>query len=121
MPVKITRNHRSDYDRYSFDFGCCSAEHGWAQVDSDQDAAYYGVWAQPTELKMFSFAEGDLCLKEAETREEFVAEMRAFAAFEIEQGRQAPRIDPGLRPEIHDAFVALGLGDMLHESADASA
>lgn len=112
--MKTTRNHRSDYDRYSFDFGCCSYDQGWAQVDSHQDASYYGVWANPAELKVFSFVEGDLCLKEAESVEEFVAELKHFEAFEIEQGRKPPRIDPGLKPGSREAFEALGLSDMLH-------
>lgn len=31
-------------ERYDFDFGECSYANGWAQIDTRQDASYYGTW-----------------------------------------------------------------------------
>ena len=28
-----------------YEFGLCSYEKGWAQVDTAQDASYFGTWA----------------------------------------------------------------------------
>ena len=46
-------------DRYSFDFKLCTPKNGWAQVDTSQDASYFGTWANPFERKTVSYCEGD--------------------------------------------------------------
>ena len=46
-------------DRYIFDFKLCTTGKGWAQVDTEQDASYFGTWANPFELKVVSYTEGD--------------------------------------------------------------
>ena len=50
--MKITREFGPG-DRYVYDFGLCSYENGWAQVDTAQDASYFGTWANPTRLMIF--------------------------------------------------------------------
>ncbi len=40
--MKITREF-APADRYTYDFGLCSYENGWAQVDTAQDASYFGT------------------------------------------------------------------------------
>ena len=40
--MKITREFCPG-DRYTYDFGHCSYENGWAQVDTAQDASYFGT------------------------------------------------------------------------------
>ena len=45
--MKITREFCPG-DRYVYDFGLCTYEKGWAQVDTAQDASYFGTWANPT-------------------------------------------------------------------------
>ena len=52
--MKITREFAAA-DRYTYDFGLCSYENGWAQVDTAQDASYFGTWANPTRLMIFSY------------------------------------------------------------------
>ena len=73
--MKITREFCPG-DRYIYDFGLCTYEKGWAQVDTAQDASYFGTWANPTRLMIFSYCKGDTTLKEAASPEEFVAELR---------------------------------------------
>ena len=53
--MKITRE-LCPGDRYTYDFGLCSYENGWAQVDTAQDASYFGTWANPTRLMILSFS-----------------------------------------------------------------
>ena len=101
-------------DRYVYDFGLCSYEYGWAQVDMAQDASYFGTWANPTRFLIFSYCEGDTTLMEAVSNEEFAAELREIEAWNRAHGFGAARIDPGFDPAMKAAFIALGLEEMLH-------
>ena len=101
-------------DRYLYDSGLCSSENGWAQVDTAQDASYFGTWANPTRLMIFSYCEGDTTLKEAASPEEFAAELREIDAWNREHGYGSAWIDPGFDPAMKTAFVALGLEEILH-------
>ena len=67
--MKVTREFCPG-DRYTYDFGSCCYEKGWAQVDTAQDASYFGTWANPTRLMIFSYCEGDTTLREAGSPEE---------------------------------------------------
>ena len=111
--MKITREFAPG-DRYVYDFGLCSYEKGWAQVDTAQDAWYFGTWANPTRLMIFSYCEGDTTLKEAESPEEFAAELREINRRNRANGYGPARIDPGFDTAMKAAFEGLGLLDMLH-------
>ena len=69
--MKITRQFAPG-DRYRYDFGLCSYENGWAQIDTAQDASWFGIWASPTERTILNFAQGDvtrtICDNDAEIR-----------------------------------------------------
>ena len=47
-------------DRYLFDFNLDLGI--WEQLDTENDAGYFGVWINKTELRILSFVEGDLYL-----------------------------------------------------------
>jgi hypothetical protein len=111
--MNITREFASA-DRYLYDFGLCDYANGWAQVDTAQDASYFGTWANPTRLLIFNYCEGETTLKEAGSPEEFAAELRDIDAWNRTQGYGLARIDPGYDPATKAAFEALGLGDMQH-------
>jgi hypothetical protein len=111
--MKITREF-APADRYLYDFGLCSTANGWAQIDTAQDASYFGTWANPTRLLILNYCEGDTTLKEAGLPEEFAAELRQIDAWNWAQGYGPARIDPGFDPAMTAAFVALGLVEMLH-------
>jgi len=98
-----------DCDRYQFDFNLCSTKKGWAQVDTRQDAWYYGSWCNPEALQVVEFAEGDVNLTEFESAEEFVDYLKDMKTDLIIKG-----IDPGLNPELKEKFVRIGAGDLLH-------
>jgi len=101
-------------DRYLFDFKRCTPDKGFAQVDTGQDAWYFGTWANPTTLTVVCYCEGDVTVKTAETPEEFAAELRSIKEWNERQGHGFKGIDPLCRDEIEKAFRALGLGDLLH-------
>lgn len=111
--MKTTRDFAPG-DRYAYDFGLCSSANGFAQVDTSQDASYYGTWANPFRMVIFSYCEGDLCLQEAETPEEFVSELLGIKKWNEENGHRFMGIDPGFREDLKLKFVDLGLGDLLH-------
>ena len=111
--MKITREF-APADRYLYDFGPCSAAKGWAQVDTEQDAAYFGTWANPIELKVFTYCEGDTTLQECETIQEFIEALREIEEFEIKSERKPPRIDTRLCDAMKKVFMSMGLKGMLH-------
>ncbi len=111
--MKITREF-APADRYTYDFGLCSYENGGAQVDTAQDASYFGIWANPIRLMIFSYCEGDTTLKEAASPEELATELCEIDAWSRANGHGPARIDPGFDPAMKAAFVALGLADLLH-------
>ena len=96
-----------DGSRYDFDFGACRPEKGWAQCDTEQDASYYGCWAQPWTLEIIEYAEGDVTRDQYKTPQAFCDAIRAHAA---RDGWKA--IDPGLDPAARAQWEALGLGDL---------
>jgi len=101
-------------DRYRYDLGPCSIKNGFAQVDTDQDAWYFGTWANPEKLVIFCYCEGDTTFQQAESADEFVAEMRKIEQWNKEQGHRFIGVDPGFNEALAEGFRALGLGDMLH-------
>jgi len=112
--MKTERLFDGNTDRYAFDFNLCTAAKGYAQVDTSQDAWYFGTWANPLRLQIVNYCEGDLTVQEAENAAEFVAELRQVKAWNEAQGHKFHGIDPMCRPELEAAFRELGLGDLLH-------
>ena len=105
--MKITREFCSG-DCYIYDFGLCSYEKGWAQVDTAQDASYFGTWANPTRLMIFSYCEGDTTSEDAASPEEFATELREIDACNRGNGYDPASIDPGFDPAMKAAFEGLG-------------
>ena len=101
-------------DRYKYDFGACSTRHGFAQVDTGQDASYFGTWASARKLTVVCYCEGDVTIDRHETPAEFVEAIRGLKAWNDEGGHGFKGIDPMLSASIEDEFRKLGLGDLLH-------
>lgn len=115
--MKTERLHDTG-DRYQFDFGLCTIAKGWAQVDTSQDASYFGTWANPTKLWVVNFCEGDVTISRAESADEFVAELRGIRDWNQRNGHRFIGIDPGFSEELRAAFEAVGAGDLLHARAE---
>ena len=101
-------------DRYAFDCGACSAANGYAQIDTLQDAPYYGTWCAPTARTIVFFTEGDVTTTVCETDAEFVEQIREMAKWNDEAGYGPMKIDPGLGDSLRTEFERLGLEDLLH-------
>ena len=112
MPPKITREF-CEGDRYLYDWGPCSADKGFAQFDTDQDASYYGNWVNPFALVLFSYAEGDCATTECGSVSEFVGEVRAAVEWHGNHGGFIG-IDPGFNAELKARFESIGLADLIH-------
>ena len=101
-------------DRYRWDFDICAPSKGFAQVDTDQDAWYYGNWANPTTFTLVEYAEGDVYTTVAESAEEFRAEIQKIVDFCERNGHKFLGIDPMLNEAIRQAFIDVGLERFLH-------
>ena len=112
--MKTTTDLRPLSDRYTFDCGPCSCAHGFAQVDTKQDAPYYGTWCSPSARTLVCFSEGTLTTTVCETDAELVAELRALARWNAAAGHGPMRIDVLRDDVLRQAFETLGLGDLLH-------
>lgn len=95
------------HDRYQFDSQLCPK--GYAQVDTDQDASYFGIWANPALRKIVTFCEGDVSIVDAGTDVEFVKKIKSMNGF-----YGGIKIDPGFSGELKKSFERIGLSDMLH-------
>ena len=112
--MKITRDFRPLSDRYSFDTGPCSYANGFAQIDTKQDASYYGSWCSFSARTIVSFSEGDVTTTVCETDAEFVEQVRELARWNDEAGYGPMKIDAVFHDEMRQAFEKLGLADLLH-------
>lgn len=104
--MQRTHTFLCDEVRYLFDFGECRTQNGWAQVDTRQDASYFGIWANPTTLQVIEFMEGDLYRSTMDSPEEFAEWLSNVPDFK--------GIDPGFNDELAETFRSLGLGHLLH-------
>ena len=122
MTVTKTRTHSENCDRYAFDYQHCQLSKGWAQLDTREDASYFGNWAHPEKLQIVSFAEGDVCVVSCESSDEFRAEIESMAVFYI--GRDCTdkdgkrqlgtfRIDAGMSPAAEASWSSHGLKQYL--------
>ena len=96
-------------DRYLFDNGICSYKQGFAQVDTTQDAWYYGTWTNPDTLQIVQYMEGDYITLTAESVEEYVQYFRDYSQSDYFIG-----IDTMLNETLKSRFIELGLGELLH-------
>lgn len=109
--------HREDSfhigDRYYFDFEACKNSNGWCQIDTEQDASYYGNWINPAALKAVTFAEGDLAQISFEHFAEMTAWMERFAAH---PGLGFLGLDPGLNETTIAACKERGYDRFFHDN-----
>lgn len=101
-------------DRYQFDFVLCSSAKGFAQVDTRNDASYYGNWVNPESRRFITFAEGDYTETEFNNDEEMIA---WFVTLFTRPDSEFRGIDAGLHDgPLHAAVQAHGLAPFLHQA-----
>jgi hypothetical protein len=114
--IKLERGFEFFADRSKFDKKL-NDETGWAQIDTDQDASYYGVWTSPGERAIFSYTEGDTNLETAETDAEYREALVRCLAWHRARNPRYGLIDVKILPVSHpirDKLVELGLAASLH-------
>jgi hypothetical protein len=100
-------------DRYTFDFEVCTSAKGWAQLDTRQDASYYGNWVNPTTFETMSYCEGDIIYTQYENEAEFIAGLTETLNWHSERD-YGPKIDGMCNDEIIAALTRLGFAEYLH-------
>lgn len=106
-----------DSDRYACDFGACSINKGFAQVDTSSDASYYGTWANPTRHIIVTYCEGDFTVQKADSVDEFSDALRAIQMWHNNNHAGGFKgIDCAGREDMRQAFVAAGVEDLLHHN-----
>ena len=113
MAITKTEEFTPDGCRYQYDSGLPA---DFAQLDTNQDASYYGNWASAKRLILFSYCEGDCTTTECETIEEFKQEIEAFLAFCDRIGYKFLGIDPGWvhTEEMLQPWRDAGLAHLIH-------
>lgn len=99
-------------NRYFYDFGLCSRDGDWAQMDTAQDAPWHGQWANPFKRKILCYAEGDRTLIECDSDTEFVTELDRIAAFHAENDEWKGIDTWSVR--IRDRFTDAGARHLVH-------
>jgi hypothetical protein len=100
-------------DRYKYDFRKCKSSDGWAQLDTRQDASYYGNWVNPLTMQLVSYCEGDISVTECTDEADFVTTVRECVDWHKER-EYFIGIDGMCQPAIIEAFTRMGLGEFLH-------
>ena len=116
--METTRTFILDGDRYRYDFGECSFKLGWAQVDSSQDAWYFGMWANPATLTIVTYCEGDETIQRTDDPKEFCDELRRVKAWNEDNGHTFA-VDTMCDPAIEAGFRRLHLSDLFHQGDTA--
>lgn len=116
--MKKEQFHKSSGCRYDYDFGPCTTAEGWAQVDTAQDASYFGNWTNPFKREWFAYVEGDITHVTCDTDEEYVAYVKvSMAWYEKHDGKPA-HFDPGFNKELKAKFKEIGLGEFLWQEVE---
>jgi hypothetical protein len=111
--MKVTTGFSPNGDRYVFDFRLCPSSKGWAQVDTRQDASYYGNWVNPLTFELVSYAEGDQSHTQCDGADEFAAQVRSMVEWQKGAGHFIG-IDGMCNERIIEAMNQLGLSEYLH-------
>jgi hypothetical protein len=112
--MTITISHDfANADRYLYD---SKLPRDFAQLDTSQDASYYGNWASAQRLVLFSYCEGDCTTTQCETVEEFRQELKRFEEFCKRIGYKFHGIDPGWihTDELLQPWRDAGLSHLIH-------
>jgi hypothetical protein len=100
-------------NRYEYDFSRCTPKDGWAQLDTSQDAEYFGNWVNPLQFELMSYCEGDVTHTRCDNEEDFKTTLAEAIKWHRDAG-YFKGIDPMGADAITAAFVRLGFKADLH-------
>ncbi|MCK1741369.1 hypothetical protein IVA80_10955 [Bradyrhizobium sp. 139] len=100
-------------DRYKYDLRLCKPSDGWAQLDTRQDAPYYGTWVNPVKRELFNYCEGDLTHTLCSDDADFTTSLRACIDWNRERDYFIG-IDPCGEETIRAELIRLGFEADLH-------
>lgn len=100
-------------DRYIYDFHYCSYKRGWAQIDTRQDAFYYGTWTNPERREIFTYCEGDTTHVRCLTDDEYRQALREVIDWNKASGYWLG-IDPDFADAMKQHVIRLGFAEDLH-------
>lgn len=81
--------------RYFFDFNMDTSQ--WIQLDTEQDASYFGNWVIPALLTTVSYVEGDIYVNVAPDEEKFLQLVKDSITWQKDNDYFIG-LDPGLNP-----------------------
>ena len=96
-------------ERYHFDTNEFTTENGFAQVNTPEDAPYYGMWTNPFMMTIATFIEGDMSYCFAESAEEYCLILRGIE----ERHNHEMFIDTMHNNELTQRFIELHMGCIL--------
>ncbi len=99
-------------NRYMYD---SALPNDFAQVDTSQDASYFGNWASAKRRVLFSYCEGDCTTIQCETNDEFRQEVLKIKQWNEDNGHKFNGIDPGWKPDakLMELWTECGLSDLM--------
>ena len=109
----LERSSNYGAGRYGYDWGECSVASGYAQVDTRQDASYYGTWANPFDRIIVNYCEGDVTRTICHTDAQFIAEVNRTYEWNLNAGYWIG-IDGMCNEKIIARFTELGFAHLLH-------
>jgi len=95
-------------DRYTFDFNMCSYKKGFAQIDTTDDASYFGNWVNFKSLELITYCEGDLTVIKCDDVKEFKEQLLKVVSC-YKKNKSFIGIDLMLSDEIKKDFNNLNL------------
>ena len=105
-------------DRYTFDFNMCRSSKGYAQLETSEDASYFGNWVNFRDYKIVSYCEGDITIETCSNKEEFKKLLKKTVDFYKFNQENFKGIDLMDNKEIKEDFKKLNLDNSyyLHKS-----
>ena len=103
-----------DMGRGYFDCEECSYALGWCQVDTLQDASYYGTWANPYTFQIVNYCEGDITRTNCDNQAEFMIAMLDLKTWNDSAGWGC-KVDPGLSQKMTEKWSSIGMNWFLYE------
>lgn len=109
----VTKYNDFMSDRYHFDCRACTPAKGWAQIDTAQDAPYYGTWTNPITFELVNYCEGDVTHTNCKDADEYKVVLAECISWNKERGYFIG-VDCMGRADIADALDRLGFAADVH-------